>query len=90
MLRDSIEQRRRRLRRRKRTHNKRDFEEMRRWFSARLNIVAEGDSWFTHPSRWIISKPPNLGSHIPGWAKGIVRIPDCMEKVLWSDLMIIR
>lgn len=69
MPRDSIEQRRRRLRRRKNTHSKREFEEMRRWFPGRLNIVAEGDSWFAYPPRWLIGKPPNLVSHISGWTK---------------------
>lgn len=43
---------------------------MRRWFPDRLNIVAEGDSWFAYPSHWIIGKPPNLLSHISGWTKG--------------------
>jgi hypothetical protein len=70
MPRDSIEQRRRRLRRRKQTHSKREFEEMRRWFPNRLHIVAEGDSWFAYPPHWIIGKPPNLISHLSGWTKG--------------------
>jgi len=70
MPRDSLEQRRRRLRRRVRTHQKREFEEMQTWFPNRLGIVAEGDSWFAYPPEWFIGKPPNLIRHISGWTKG--------------------
>ena len=67
---ESTQDRRRRLRRRKNTHRRRDFEDMRRWFPNRLNIVAEGDSWFEYPPKWLIGKPPNLIFHISGWTKG--------------------
>ena len=42
MPKSTTEQRRQRLRRARRTHRKRDFEDMRRWFPERLNLVAEG------------------------------------------------
>jgi len=67
---DSAEQRRRRLRRRTKTQRKREFEEMQTWFPNRLGIVAEGDSWFAYPPKWLIGKPPNLVSHISRWTKG--------------------
>jgi len=67
---NSLEQRRRRLRRRIRTHPKREFEEMQTSFPDRVGIVAEGDSWFAYPPHWLIGKPPNRVSHISGWAKG--------------------
>lgn len=62
--------RRKRLRRRKNTQRKREFEEMQTWFPERVSIVAEGDSWFAYPPHWLIGKPPNLVSHISGWTKG--------------------
>lgn len=70
MAQSTLEQRKRRLRRRIRTHRKREFEEMQTWFPDRLGIVAEGDSWFAYPSKWLIGRPPNLVSHISGWTKG--------------------
>ncbi len=69
MPKSTTEQRRQRLRRARRTHRKRDFEDMRRWFPERLNLVAEGDSWFAYPPNWLIGKPPNLVSHLSGWTK---------------------
>lgn len=70
MPRDSIERRRQRLRRRTRTHKKREFEDMQTWFPDRVGIVAEGDSWFAYPPKWLIGKPPNLVSHLSRWTKG--------------------
>lgn len=41
------------------------------WFPNRLNIVAQGDSWFAYPRKWIIAgKPSNLLDHISAWTKG--------------------
>ena len=70
MSHSSLEQRKRNLRRRKNTRNKREFYEMRRWFPNRVTILSEGDSWFAYPSKWLIGKPPHLVSCISGWSKG--------------------
>jgi hypothetical protein len=59
-----------RLKRRKSTHQKNEFNDMRLLFPDRLHIVAEGDSWFAYPPRWFVGKPPNLISHISGWTRG--------------------
>ena len=67
---NSLEQRKRNLRRRKSTANKREFADMRTWFPNRVTIVSEGDSWFAYPSKWLVGKPPHLVSHISGWCKG--------------------
>ena len=40
------------------------------WFPNRVNIVAEGDSWFAYPPKWLIGKPPNLIAHISSWSRG--------------------
>jgi hypothetical protein len=66
----SLKQRKRNLRRRKSTPNKREFADMRTWFPNRITIVSEGDSWFAYPSKWLIGKPPHLISHISGWCRG--------------------
>jgi len=66
----NLEKRKRNLRRRKNTRNKREFSEMRTWFPQRVTIVSEGDSWFAYPPKWLVGKPPHLVSHISGWSKG--------------------
>jgi hypothetical protein len=43
---------------------------MQTWFPERVGIVAEGDSWFAYPPKWLVGKPPNLVSHIARWTKG--------------------
>ncbi len=66
----SLEQRRRNLYRRKNTHRKDEFANMRTWFPDRVTIVSEGDSWFAYPPKWLIfGKPPNLISQISGWSR---------------------
>ncbi len=70
MPRSSLDQRKRSLRARKNTESKRDFNSMRTWFRDRVNIVAEGDSWFAYPAKSLVGKPPNLVSRISGWSRG--------------------
>lgn len=67
---DSAKQRRKRLRRRTKTQRKREFEEMQAWFPERIGIVAEGDSWFAYPPKWLVGKPPNLVAYVSRWTKG--------------------
>jgi len=57
------------LRSSKRANNKQEFNNMRRWYPERVTILAEGDSWFAYPSKWFVTKHPNLVSRISGWAK---------------------
>ncbi len=53
------------LRKKKKTTSRVEFAQMRRFFPARLNIVAEGDSWFAYPNKWFFdSKPANLVDHL--------------------------
>ncbi|MDJ0811193.1 MAG: SGNH/GDSL hydrolase family protein [Desulfobacterales bacterium] len=53
------------LRKKKKTSSRIEFAQMRRFFPNRLNIVAEGDSWFAYPKKWLIAgKPANLIDHL--------------------------
>lgn len=66
----SLSKRKKALKQRKNTSLKREFRNMRTWFPDRVTIVAEGDSWFSYPSKWLIGKPPNLVSRISQWSCG--------------------
>jgi hypothetical protein len=47
------------------TKSKNEYELMRQLFPNRINIVAEGDSWFDYPKTWmLVGKPSNLIKHI--------------------------
>jgi lysophospholipase L1-like esterase len=70
MPRSILDKQKRNLRRRKSTHRPREFAQMRSWFAERVNIVAEGDSWFAYPPQWLMGKPPHLIAHISGWTRG--------------------
>lgn len=68
--RPSIAQRKLRLRARKFTSKKAEFAQMRQWFPDRLNILAEGDSWFAYPPDWIVAgKPSNRIYHLSHWTR---------------------
>jgi hypothetical protein len=44
---------------------------MRELFPERINIVAEGDSWFAYPPEWfIVGKPSNLIKHLSSFTQG--------------------
>ena len=44
------------------------FKRMKKIFPDRVNIVAEGDSWFAYPKKWFVFGPPsNLVDHISDW-----------------------
>lgn len=59
------------LKKKKRASNVNDFNDMRKWFRKRVNILAEGDSWFAYPPKGIIAgAESNLIAHISGWTKG--------------------
>ena len=59
------------LRRKRRTHSKAEFAQMRRWFTDRLNIVSDGDSWFAYPSEWMpIGGKVNLIDYISSATRG--------------------
>jgi len=50
---------------RRRTKNIEEFKIMCELFPERVNIVAEGDSWFAYPPEWFIStKPSNIIRHL--------------------------
>ena len=50
------------------TRNIEEFRMMLKLFPDRLNIVAEGDSWFAYPPEWFIAgKPSNLIKHISSY-----------------------
>ncbi len=52
------------------TRNLKEYEMMLKLFPDRLNIVAEGDSWFAYPPEWFISgKPSNLIKHISSFTR---------------------
>ena len=54
-----------RLRVIKKTSSRREFAQMRLLFANRVNIVAEGDSWFAYPKKWLLAgKPANLIDHL--------------------------
>lgn len=44
---------------------------MRTWFTDRINVLAEGDSWFAYPPKWFIGrKPSNLVHHTSRMFRG--------------------
>ena len=52
------------------TRNLKEYEMMLKLFPDRLNIVAEGDSWFAYSPEWFISgKPSNLIKHISSFTR---------------------
>ena len=59
------------LSKKKFTKSKKDFHNMRLWLPNRLHMVAQGDSWFAYPKKWILAgKPSNLIDHLSTWTKG--------------------
>ena len=57
-----------RLRQRRSTGSTRDFQYMVRHFRNRVNVVAEGDSWFDYPRKYVIAgKPANIIDHVQRW-----------------------
>ena len=59
------------LKNKPRTNRKSEFYKMMLSFPDRLNIMAQGDSWFAYPPKWIInSTPSNLIDHLSKWTKG--------------------
>ena len=52
------------------TRNFQEFETMVETFPQRVNIIAEGDSWFAYPSEWFIyGEPSNLIEYISKYTK---------------------
>lgn len=59
------------LRRKRRTHSTAEFAKMRQWFTNRLNIISDGDSWFAYPSEWMpIGGKTNLIDYISSATRG--------------------
>jgi uncharacterized protein YneF (UPF0154 family) len=58
------------LRNKKATSIKQEFNKMQVLFNDRISIVSEGDSWFAYPPKWILwGKQSNLISHISSWTR---------------------
>ena len=54
----------------KSTKSTKEFNNMRLWFPNRQTIVAQGDSWFAYPKKWIfVGKPSNLIDHLSTWTR---------------------